>query len=85
MNYKDTIIQVEDMKWNMPKLKKHKDGRNDLIIKIPFTEILEEQAKVSFILGIKSLLQFSKENGGKPDFDKLMIDQLIEWGFELGE
>lgn len=85
MDYKDTIIKVEDMNWGGLKTRKRKDGRNDLIIHIPFTEILEKQAQVSFLFGVQSVLAFSKENGDKPDFDKLMTDQLINWGFKLGE
>ena len=83
MDYKDTIINIEDMNWGEVKFKILKDGINDLNICIPFTEILEAQAKNSFLLGIKAVLDFATENGDKPDQAKIMLDQLINWGFNV--
>lgn len=83
MNYKDTIIKVENMSWTMPKFKKHKDGRNDLILTIPFTEILEQQAYVSFQGGVHALLKFTQEFGRQIDFGILLNAQLKVWGFGI--
>ena len=54
MNYKDTLLDLKNFKWRPPKFKEAKDGKIDLTLKLPLTNLLLAQAYKSFLLGIQA-------------------------------
>ncbi len=59
MTYKDTILQMKDIKWRTPKMKVIEDGNADIRLTIPLTRILELQAFRAFNAGILAFLEFT--------------------------
>ena len=58
MNWRDTLIKNKDIQWKHPKIKYIEDGKVDMILTIPFTNILEQQAKLSFLKAINDYHHF---------------------------
>ena len=66
MNWENTVIKSEDIKWKRPPIKNIKDGKLDIIITIPLTDLIRSQAKHSFMQGMSVVIDFfvkhQKEN-----------------------
>jgi hypothetical protein len=88
MNYKDTVLKQGQFSWKPSKWKESKDGKIDLRINIPLTNLFDVQAKQSFMRGVAEALSFM----GNCQKDETMITSELlkskfkEWGIpELGE
>jgi len=79
-HWKETVIKSEQMKWKRPPIKNIDDGKLDVIITIPLTELFEAQAKGSFAEGMLSMMQFHMKSQtdekyiGMTDIVKLFKD-----------
>jgi hypothetical protein len=87
MNYKDTIIK--EIKWNIKSLTQSKDGKIDLKLNIPLTQVVDAQAKTSFAKGVQEGAQFildelvKGEPNWKPDvLREALKNKLKEWSIE---
>jgi S-methylmethionine-dependent homocysteine/selenocysteine methylase len=87
MNWKDTLIKSEDITWKNPKIKNLKDGRIDFILTIPLTNIVEMQARLSFLKAIREYHFFMIDNAKLPleEFNTKLKEKLVEWGFNVNE
>ncbi len=55
MNYKDSLIKYELV---VPNAQWVDDGRQDVIITIPLTSLLDQQAKAAFLRGVNTAYNF---------------------------
>ncbi len=62
MNWKDTVIKSNDIKWVRPRVKSTDDGKLDFDIHLPFTGLFEGQAKQSFAQGVLETFKFFGEH-----------------------
>ena len=85
VNYKDTILAQKQIKWKRPPAKVIDDGRVDIIITIPLTEILDLQAKTSYFAGANEIFKFIIEkllNHEEFDEDEIK-NKLRDMGLEI--
>ena len=82
MNWKDTVFKQSEIKWKNPKFKYVDDNKTDLILTIPITGLLEQQAFRSFTRGVYEGLQFAGNlSTDRPnDIPQSLKDKFIEWG-----
>ena len=70
-HYKDTVlIGGKDFTFK-PHFKWDKDGKSDINLSIPLTDILTMQAKHSFAAGIAEAFEIIREQGDTPRNEKL--------------
>ena len=58
MNWKDTVIKSESIKWKRLTPKNVEDGKLDFIFTLPLTSLFEYQAKTAFAQGMMTMMQF---------------------------
>ncbi len=82
MNWKDTVLKQKAIKWKLSPIKYVDDGSMDLIINVPLTNLLFQQARWSFICGIQqALLVFANaQKEGRLIDDALLTAKFAEWG-----
>ncbi len=87
MNYKDTILK--EIKWHNTSTVQSDDGKLDLILRIPLTDILDAQAKNSFAKGVQEGAQFILDEFAKGDknwkptiLKKALSSKMKQWGIE---
>ena len=82
MNWKDTLIDFSKVSWAIPEMKNSEDGKVDIILTIPITDLLYGQAKKSFLMGIKEYHDLIMSLGDdKEEAQKKLAEKLKEWGF----
>jgi len=78
MHWKDTLIKSEELNWERPLVKHIADGKMDIQVNIPLTDLFEAQAKWAFAGGMITMLKFyvQKQEGtiGNADLIKLFED-----------
>jgi hypothetical protein len=81
MNWKDTVFKQSQVKWKNPKFKYVDDNNIDLILTIPITGLLEQQARQSFTIGVSEVLKFMGRVpiDGSVNLNKLLKEKFIEW------
>jgi hypothetical protein len=81
MNWKDTVFKQSQIKWKNPKFKYVDDDNIDIILNIPITNLLKQQARQSFTIGISEILKFmgSVPTDGSANLNRLLKDKFIEW------
>jgi hypothetical protein len=82
MNWKDTVFKQSQIKWKNPKFKYVDDNNIDLILTIPITNLLEQQARQSFTQGVFEMLKHiaSTPTDGSVNVSQLLKEKFIEWG-----
>ena len=70
MHWKDTVIKSSQIKWRNIKPKSIDDGKLDFDLHIPFTNLFERQAKISFAQGMMTMMQFHTQS----QTDKKLIE-----------
>lgn len=81
MNYKDTLIDFSKVEWKPPTMELVDDGKIDLTIKVPVTDLVNSQAKRTWVLALKEYERFIKTLVDKPDEANAQIEkQYKEWG-----
>jgi hypothetical protein len=65
MKYKDTILK--EIKWHNTSTVQTDDGKMDLTLHIPLTDIMDAQAKNSFAKGVQEGAQFILDELAKGD------------------
>lgn len=85
MDYKDTILKQSSIKWK-PKLTMSDDGKVDIDIHIPLTDLLDKQARVSFGQGILVAFGFfaDKQVEEKVITSEIIKAKFTEWGLPKG-
>jgi len=58
MHWKETLIRSEQIKWKRLPVKHIADGKMDIQVNIPLTDLCEAQAKEAFTGGMLTMLQF---------------------------
>lgn len=81
MNYKDSLLKQENIKWKQPRIKWQDDDSMDLVLKVPIQKLLEGQAYKSFNAGVIALFDFLEIQKDKPlpELKTALIAQLAEW------
>jgi hypothetical protein len=85
MNYKDTILK--EIKWHNTSTIQSDDGKMDLNLRIPLTDIMDAQAKNSFAKGVQEGAQFILDELAKGDknwkpkvLKQALTQKMKEWG-----
>ena len=58
MNWKDTVIKSDQIKWKRLPVKNIAGDKLDIQVNIPLTNLFESQARQSFLQGMFTMLQF---------------------------
>lgn len=61
MHWKDTVLKSKEIKWVRPRIKNIEDGKLDVNLNIPLTQLIEGQAKLSFTHGVVQALNFTAD------------------------
>ncbi len=92
MHWKETVIKQRQIKWKPLKVANVEDGKLDIILTIPLTNLIEGATKSAFTHGMLTMLQFHIQKGREkkiievPDLVKLFIESgLPEVAKELEE
>lgn len=82
MHWKETMFKQSEIRWKQPKFKYVDDDNIDLILTVPISKLIEEQARKSFTFGVYEVLKFmgSVKVDGSVNLNKLLKDKFIEWG-----
>lgn len=84
-HWKDALATSKEIKWKRPPIKNIEDGKLDIIITVPLTELFEAQTKRAFGYGMLAMLDFNVHRS--EDKKPIEIDELINLfnGFGLPE
>jgi len=79
-HWKDSVLSLKKLKvrqqWS-------EDGRSDIILHIPITELLEAQARASYAAGVKGMMSFIASM--PPDTTPEQLGKLFSaWAKEAG-
>ena len=86
MKWQETVLQDKDFAEMEVKTTLIEDGKSDFIIKFPMTEILERQAKRSFLAGINEYHALIMSLHSDPDEARQALDtKMLEWGVSFKE
>ena len=82
MDWKDTVFKQSQIRWQNPEFKYVDDGNIDITLTILLTNLLEQQARQSFTIGVAEVLKHmgSVPVDGSANLSKLLKDKFIEWG-----
>jgi hypothetical protein len=82
MNYKDTVLKQNQIKWRRPPVKYIEDGKLDVVVSIPLTRVIEGQAQISFAWGCFEALSWLGDTQQKQIkiTSKMLEDKMKEWG-----
>jgi hypothetical protein len=85
MHYKETLLKQKEIKFRMPKLKINDDGKVDIAIHIPLTNILEGQALKSFTYGVFAIIELHANCVAENMIltTGMIRAKFIEWGLPL--
>lgn len=86
MNYKDTILKFKNIQWQPAKIKQSRDGKIDVNIHVPITDLIEMQAKQSFLMGIKEYERFIvtvPNDATVEQANEFISLQYKAWGFDV--
>ena len=66
-HWRDALADSGEIKWKRPPIKNIDDGKLDIIITVPLTELFEAQTKRAFGYGMLAMLAFhvQKQKGRK--------------------
>ena len=84
MKYQDTILTDEQIQFRPLPVKRIEDGKVDIVVTIPLTNLLEAQAKASFFVGITECFKWFMRSFGDnkiPTEEDVKL-QLAEWGLD---
>jgi len=75
-HWKDALATSKEIKWKRPPIKNIEDGKLDIIVTVPLTELFEAQTKRAFAYGMLAMLDFhvQKQKGYKP----IEVQDIIE-------
>jgi len=81
-HWKDALATSKEIKWKRPPIKNIEDGKLDIIITVPLTELFEAQTKRAFGYGMIAMLDFhvQKHKGDKPIEVQDIIDLFTKFG-----
>lgn len=57
-HWRDALATSKEIKWKRPPIKNIEDGKLDIIITVPLTELFESQTKRAFAYGMLAMLDF---------------------------
>lgn len=57
-HWRDALATSKEIKWKRPPIKHIEDGKLDIIITVPLTELFEAQTKRAFGYGMIAMLDF---------------------------
>jgi hypothetical protein len=57
-HWRDALATSKEIRWKRPPIKNIEDGKLDIIITIPLTELFEAQTKRAFGYGMLAMLDF---------------------------
>jgi len=57
-HWRDALADSSEIKWKRPPIKNIEDGRLDIIITVPLTELFEAQTKRAFGYGMIAMMDF---------------------------
>lgn|GEM_PF-4746412 len=60
-HWRDALFTEKEIKWKRPPIQNIDDGRLDVIITVPLTELLEAQTQRAFGYGMIAMLNFHIE------------------------
>lgn len=82
MHWNETVFKQSEIKWKQPKFKYADDDNIDLILIVPISNLMREQARRSFTIGVFEVLKLigSVPADGSVDLNKLLKEKFIEWG-----
>ncbi len=82
MHWKDTVLKQREIRWSHPEFKYVDDNKIDIILTIPITRLLEEQARRSFTNGVFEMLKHVANTpiDDSVDVSQVLKDKFIEWG-----
>lgn len=74
-HWRDALATSKEIKWKRPPIKNIEDGKLDIIITVPLTELFESQTKRAFGYGMLAMLDYHvhRAENKKP----IEVDELI--------
>lgn len=81
-HWRDALAESKEIKWKRPPIKNIEDGKLDIIITVPLTELFEAQAKRAFGYGMLAMLDFHvrRSNDEKP----IEVEELVKVFTDFG-
>lgn len=79
MSWKKTIIKQPNIQWQPIKIEVIEDGKIDLDLHIPLTQIVELQACQSYSQGILDALEFVLKMNGNDVTKGILSEQFRKW------
>ena len=81
-HWRDALATSREIKWKHPPIKNIEDGKLDIIITVPLTELFEAQTKRAFGYGMLAMMDFhiQKQIGKKRIEVQDIIDLFNNFG-----
>jgi len=76
--YRDSLLRNKDLRWKVPKWTVKEDGKLDLNIHIPLSDILDRQARQSFLYGVAQYILWENEQPKGVPISGEAIDKAID-------